>query len=78
MDFYELASETSDAVNKSRSENVDVVGPSVMKNVPYHLQIRVPRSTQHRQRRREVVGTLGFFDQVPADAIAGAMYSNLL
>jgi len=73
-----LAREPCEAGNECRREDVEVVGPPVVPEVPDDMHPRVAGGLEHLRRAREVVAPLRDFDDMPADAVTGGPDSMLL
>src|SRR6266550_4636739 len=70
--------EAGKARHKFRAEDVDVVGPAVMPEIPDHLSSCLASSLDDWLRARKVVDAWVLFDQMPAEAFPNSIDSALL
>ncbi len=76
MDARGFACEACEAADKLSRENIQIVGPSVMKQIPDHLHLLAARRLNHRNPGRPVV-VAGAINDGPAQAIARRAHSGL-
>ena len=66
--------EALEAIDKMRTENIDIVGITVMEKIPNDFDARPAGSLNLLLETREVIHERLFFDKVPAEAITACSY----